>query len=172
MEIIEKLEAHKRETFDDARRLKRDHDEGAIIYGNPVGAFVVRDQFISTTCSGCLKTYGCKTQSQTQLQRCSKCKFVRYCSVECGVSNCLQKIIRFELLSFFSCRPRIGKDVTKRNVECWKLFGNPARIKTPVLLVFLSGITCYSSWVFLINLINHHVTNNIHWKKPVVQIPG
>ena len=90
MEIIEKLEAHKRETFDDARRLKRDHDEGAIIYGNPVGAFVVRDQFISTTCSGCLKTYGCKTQSQTQLsqlQRCSKCKFVRYCSVDCGVST-------------------------------------------------------------------------------------
>ena len=46
---------------------------------------VVRDQFISTVCSGCLNKD--KFPSATRLQRCSKCKFLNYCSKQCQVRN-------------------------------------------------------------------------------------
>ena len=75
--------ALKRKTFDDDDGLRRNHAEGAIIYSVPATLFVVRDKFVSTVCSGCLKTVN--PQSTSRMQQCSKCKFVRYCSRECQV---------------------------------------------------------------------------------------
>ena len=81
----------KQETFDDAGYLKRNHAEGAIIHSVPATVFVVRDEFVSTVCSGCLKTG--HPQSTTQLQRCSSCKFLNYCSRECQVRNWPHQIV-------------------------------------------------------------------------------
>ena len=76
----------KRKIFeDDDGRLRRDHAEGATIYSVAATVLVVRDQCISTVCSGCLRTKG--PHSSTQLQHCSKCKFLNYCSRDCQVRS-------------------------------------------------------------------------------------
>ena len=65
--------------------LKDDQAEGATVYWIPAAVYVVRDQMIFTVCSGCLKSFN--AQCKSQLQKCSKCKFVRYCSTGCQVSD-------------------------------------------------------------------------------------
>ena len=110
----------KRKTFEADESLKRDHAEGVTIHSIPAAVFIVRDQFIATVCSGCLKTD--KAQSKSRLQQCSKCKFLRYCSRECQVYVRIGlyqlRILHIQVwYALFTRRLKTGKDVTEMNAR-------------------------------------------------------
>ena len=123
--ICPEEEAIKQKTFDEAGRVKGDHAEGATIHSIPAAVFVVRDQFISTVCSGCLKTQD-PAGNATRLQNCSKCKFLTYCSRDCQVRCWTQKINRPEvvihLLTFLQTRDwkKCHKDECGMLKAVWK----------------------------------------------------
>ena len=85
--------------YDDNRTratISRNADEGVNIACFLAEVSVVRDHFISTVCSRCLNKN--KFPSAIRLQRCSKCKFLNYCSKQCQVRNLICWIVCCGLL--------------------------------------------------------------------------
>ena len=172
MAMLEEL-ALKRRTFNDDDRLKRDHAEGAIIHSIPAAVFIVRDHFISTVCSGCLKTPIQHSQRTNPLQQCSRCKYLRYCSADCQVRNQFVLNVRVKLIltTLPTCglhfRLATGKNVTRPNAECWRPSGKLVRTKIPVLLASLLELAWKIKYVFVqwISLFWMMVSCTVRYKK-------